>query len=135
MGIKRELNLYIEPPVNRVHEQLKVFEEALTSEMQKDLTYITSLEDEYDFLSLNSDIQKEYLLNQFESLKPQSVLQEEKIVILEEKQTSLETENLLLKESLKKCLLKNDELEKKLSCQTARFENSLAKVEKQSLIF
>ena len=56
--------------------------------MQKDLTYITSLEDEYDFLSFNSDIQKEYLLNQFESLKPQSVLQKEKIVILEEKQTS-----------------------------------------------
>lgn len=76
------------------------------SEIQNDLKYVTSLEDEFDFLSLNSDIQKEYFQNQFESIKPQLVSKEEKFENLENEQTSLELENLLLKESLKEYLQK-----------------------------
>lgn len=54
---------------------------------------------------------------------------------LENQQTSLEMENLALKESLKQCLQKNVELNEELSCQNEKFEKSFAKIEKQTLIF
>lgn len=119
----------------RIDDKLKVFEETLMTEMQNDLKYVTSLKDEYDLICLNSDIQKEYFQNQFESIKPAFALNEEKIVTLENQQTSLEIEKLALKESLKQCLQKNVELNEELSCQNEKFENSFAKIEKQSLIF
>lgn len=133
--VKKQITLFIEPPVNSINDKLKVFEEALMTEMQNDLKYVTYLEDEYDLICLNSDIQNEYFQNQIESIKPQFVLNEKKIDILENRQTSLEMENLVLKESLKECLQKNVELNEELSCQNVKFENSLAKLEKQSLMF
>ena len=47
-----------------IDDKLKVFEETLMTEMQNDLKYVTYLEDEYDHICLNSDIQKEYFQNQ-----------------------------------------------------------------------
>ena len=97
--VKKQIKLFIEPPVKSIDDKLKVFEETLMTEMQNDLIYVTSLEDEYDLICLNSDIQKEYFQNQFESIKPAFALNEEKIATLENQQTSLEMENLALKES------------------------------------
>jgi chromosome segregation ATPase len=133
--VKKQIKLLIEPPVNSINDKLKVFEEALMTEMKNDLNYVTSLEDEYDLICLKSEIQKEYFQNQIKSIKPQFALNEEKIATSENRQTSLEMENLALKESLKQCLQKNVELNEELSCQNDKFENSLAKLEKQSLIF
>lgn len=79
--VKKQIKTFIEPLVNRINDKLKVFEEALISEMQNDLKYVTSLEDEYDLLCLNSDIQKKYFLYQIESIKPQFALNEERIEI------------------------------------------------------
>ena len=105
--VKKQIKLFIEPPMNSINDKLKAFEEALITEMQNDLKYVTSLEDEYDLICLNSDIQKEYFQNQFESIKPAFALNQEKIATLENRQTSLEMENLVLKQSPKQCLQKN----------------------------
>ncbi|PWA78206.1 hypothetical protein CTI12_AA217360 [Artemisia annua] len=118
--VKKQIKTFIETPVNSIRDKFKIFDDALMSEMQNDLKYVTSLQDEYVLLSLNSDIQKEYSLNQMESIKPQLVLNEEKIKNVENKQTSLELENLILTESLKECLHKTVELNEELSCRTPR---------------
>lgn len=44
-------------------------------------------------------------------------------------------ENILLIESLRECLQKNVELNEELSCRTAKFKNSCAKLKKQSFMF
>ena len=76
--VKKQIKLFIEPPMKSIDHKLKVFEETLMTEMQNDLQYVTSLEDEYDLICLNSDIQKEYFQNQIKSIKPQFALNEEK---------------------------------------------------------
>ena len=58
--VKKQIKLFIEPPVKSIDDKLKVFEETLMTEMQNDLKYVTSLEDEYGLICLNSNIQKEY---------------------------------------------------------------------------
>lgn len=95
--VKKQIKLFIEPPMKSIDDKLKVFEETLMTEMQNDLKYVTSLEDEYDLICLNSNIQKGYFQNQFESIKPAFALNEEKIATLENQQTSLEMDNLALK--------------------------------------
>ena len=62
-----------------------------------DVTYVTSLKDAYDFLSLNSEIQKEFFINQFDSIKPKSSDHMIEIEESEKAQTFLEVENFLLK--------------------------------------
>lgn len=56
--VKKLLKTFNEPSMNTVNEKFIAFEHALISEIQKDLNYVTSLEDVNNFLSLNSEIQK-----------------------------------------------------------------------------
>ena len=79
------MKTFIEPTVINISDKFKVFEEALMSEMQNDLKYVTYLEDEYDIFILNYEIHKEKFVNQMDSIKPQFAVNEEKIKDLENK--------------------------------------------------